>query len=145
MCDKAILSRSEKKILRQKSLKLAKKTKKSHPIQFVRKVSSRVNFINMFTSTFYARRSQKLKKLLNMTVFQALLGSAPVKAACKTLVKLTPDVFFKCRPNFPKIKTAPHITSAFIWKQPKQQPEKIFTCFIFCLRLEKNDELLAGK
>ena len=30
------------------------------------------------------------KKLLNLTVFFALLGSARVKAACKMLVKLTP-------------------------------------------------------
>ena len=29
--------------------------------------------------------------LLNLTVFFALLGSACVKAACRTLVKLTPD------------------------------------------------------
>ena len=31
-------------------------------------------------------------KLLNLTVFLALLGSAFVKAALKTLVKLTPDL-----------------------------------------------------
>ena len=38
------------------------------------------------------RRSQKRKKLLNLTVFFALLGSARVKAARRLLVKLTPDV-----------------------------------------------------
>ena len=32
------------------------------------------------------------KKLLNLTVFIALLGSARIKAACRTLVKLTPNV-----------------------------------------------------
>ena len=37
-----------------------------------------------------AHRSQKLKKLLNLTVFLALLGSVFVKAASKLLVKLTP-------------------------------------------------------
>ena len=42
-----------------------------------------VNFINVFTSSFYARRSC-------LTVFFALLGSGHVKAACKMLVKLTP-------------------------------------------------------
>ena len=35
------------------------------------------------------RRSQKSKKLLQLTVFFALLGSACIKAACKMLVKLT--------------------------------------------------------
>ena len=49
-----------------------------------------VNFINMFTCSFYARRSQKRKKLLDMTVFFALLGSAHVNAASKMLMKLTP-------------------------------------------------------
>ena len=44
-----------------------------------------------FTSSFYAQRSQKCKKLLNLTVFLMLLGSSSVKAARrKTLVKLTP-------------------------------------------------------
>ena len=55
-------------------------------------LSSGVNFINVLTSYFYARRSQKRKKLLNLTVFFALLGSARVKAACRMMVKLTPGV-----------------------------------------------------
>ena len=42
------------------------------------------------TSSFYACRSQKRKKLLNLTVFLVLLGSARIKAACRMLVKLTP-------------------------------------------------------
>ena len=36
------------------------------------------------------QRSRKCKKLLNLTVFLALLGSSSVKAAHKMLVKLTP-------------------------------------------------------
>ena len=48
-----------------------------------------VDFINIFTPSFYARRFQKRKKLLNLTVFFALLGSEHVKAACKILVKST--------------------------------------------------------
>ena len=45
------------------------------------------------TSSFYARRDPKsAKKLLNLNVFLALLGSAGVKDARKTLVKLTPGV-----------------------------------------------------
>ena len=48
------------------------------------KLTPGVNFINMFMRRFYARRSQKGKKLLELTVF-----FARVKAACKMLVKLS--------------------------------------------------------
>ena len=48
------------------------------------------NFINVSTCSFYVHSSQRRKKLLNLTVFFALLGSARVKAARKMLVKLTP-------------------------------------------------------
>ena len=40
-------------------------------------------------SSFYACRSQKCKKLLDLTVFFALLGPAHLKAVHKKLVKLT--------------------------------------------------------
>jgi len=43
-------------------------------------------------SSFYSSRSQKLKKTDSLTVFFALLASAHVQAACRTLKKLTPDV-----------------------------------------------------
>ena len=49
-----------------------------------------VNFINMFTYSFCASRSQKRKKLLDLAVFFSLLGSASVKAAHIIMVKLTP-------------------------------------------------------
>ena len=49
-----------------------------------------VNFINVFKHSFYTRRSQKRKKLLELIIFFALLRSAHVKVACKMLVKLTP-------------------------------------------------------
>ena len=55
-----------------------------------KKHNTEVNFIDMFTRIFYAHRSLKCKKLFDLTVFFALLGSASVKAACKMLVKLTP-------------------------------------------------------
>ena len=42
-------------------------------------------------AAFYAHRSSKHKKLFDLTVFFALLGSAHVKAACNMLVKLTPS------------------------------------------------------
>ena len=56
----------------------------------VRDIALGVNFINVFTSSFYARRFRNCKKLLDLTVFFELLRPASVKAACKTLMKLTP-------------------------------------------------------
>ena len=53
---------------------------------------SGVNFINVFTPSFNTSRSQKRKKLLDLTVLFALLGSAIVKDARKMLVKLTPGL-----------------------------------------------------
>ena len=48
------------------------------------------------TNSFYASKSQKCqKKLLNLTVIFAILGSALVKSARKLLVKLTPDLVKK--------------------------------------------------
>ena len=49
-----------------------------------------VNFINVFMRSFYPCSSQKCKKLFELTVFFALLGSAHIKAASKILLKLTP-------------------------------------------------------
>ena len=65
---------------------------------------------NMFTCSFYARRSQNRKKQLELTVFFALLGSSSVKAASKMLVKLTPGVgevrpAGEIRPDEPLIPT----------------------------------------
>ena len=44
----------------------------------------------MFTHSSYARRSQKCKKLLELTVFFALLGSASVKAVRKHAGEIDP-------------------------------------------------------
>ena len=55
-----------------------------------------VDFINVFTRSFYARRSRKHKKQLEMTVFFALLGSLSLKAPGKMLVKLTPCLSQLC-------------------------------------------------
>ncbi len=53
------------------------------------------NDLGLILSTFYEQlsRSQiwKAQKNGNLPVFLALLGSALVKAACRTLMKLTPD------------------------------------------------------
>ena len=51
---------------------------------------SGVNFIDMSMRCFLDRRSQKGKKLLELTVFFALLESLRAKAARKLLVELTP-------------------------------------------------------
>ena len=52
-------------------------------LQVKKKRKSWDNFINVFTRSFYTRRYQKRKKLLELTDFFALLGSMSVKAARK--------------------------------------------------------------
>ena len=49
-----------------------------------------VNFINVFTHSFYAPRSRKCKKLLKLTDFFALLGSACVKAESEHVDEIDP-------------------------------------------------------
>ena len=56
------------------------------------RLSPGVNFINVFNRSLYTCISRKRKKLLNLIVFLALLGSVCVKAARKTLMKSTPVV-----------------------------------------------------
>ena len=53
---------------------------------------SGVNFINVFTCSFYMCRSQKCKKLLDLNVLFVLFGSLHIKAARKILLKLTPGL-----------------------------------------------------
>ena len=77
--------------------------------------------VESISPTFYeqllrVQRSRERKKLLNLTVFFALLGSAFVKAACRILVKLTPDLLasssrttFQTRTNT-RIHTLTHYT-----------------------------------
>ncbi len=53
-------------------------------------------FHQHFTRSFYTHRSQKRKKRLRAWLyFFALWGSGHVKAACKILVKSTPELNFK--------------------------------------------------
>ena len=61
---------------------------------FSKRLVASVNFINVFMRSFYAHRSQKHKKLLDLTVFFALLESLLVKAVRIMLVKLTLGVDF---------------------------------------------------
>jgi len=48
-----------------------------------------VNFTNILRAAFTRADPKSANKQLNLTVFFALLGSARVKAARRTLVKLT--------------------------------------------------------
>ena len=54
-------------------------------------MSSRVQFHQCSMSSFYARRSQNRKKTVKSSSFFVLSGSASIKAAHRTLMKLTPD------------------------------------------------------
>jgi len=51
-----------------------------------------VNFTHVLRAAFTRADPKSAIKLLNLTVFFALLGSARVKAARRTLVKLTPGL-----------------------------------------------------
>ncbi len=53
---------------------------------------ARCQFHQRSTSSFYLRRSQKRKKTDNLNVFFTHLGSLLIRAASKTLMKLTPAV-----------------------------------------------------
>ena len=52
-------------------------------------------FHHHFTQSFNGCRSQKHKKDSQIKQLFALLGFAHVKAACKKMVKLTPDLPFE--------------------------------------------------
>ena len=55
----------------------------------------RGQFHQCSTSSFYAQRSQKRKETVKLSSFIAFLGSVHIKAARRTLVKLTSDVSVK--------------------------------------------------
>ena len=84
--------------LKNSSIRLCRRWGRDEGYHFSR---SRVDFINVFTRSFYVRRSQKRKKLLDLTVFFVLLGSERVKAARKMLVKLTPRLWHSRWPSCP--------------------------------------------
>jgi len=53
-----------------------------------------VDFINVLQTAFTRPDPKRAKKIVKLKVFFALLGSAQIKGACKTLVKLTLDLRF---------------------------------------------------
>jgi len=61
-----------------------------------------VNFINVLRAAFTRTDPKSVKKTDDLTVFFALLGTAHMKAALKTLVKLTPGFKFSAIFNIRK-------------------------------------------
>jgi len=55
-------------------------------------VTSGANFTNVLQAAFVKADPKSSKKTENLAVFFAHLGSARAKAACRTLMKLTPKV-----------------------------------------------------
>ena len=53
---------------------------------------SGVNFTNILQAAFTLTYPESAKKLLDLTVFFALLVSACIKAAHRSLINLTPDI-----------------------------------------------------
>ncbi len=49
-----------------------------------------VNFINVLRAALMHTDAERAKKTVKSSVFFVLLGSAQVKAVCRTLMKLTP-------------------------------------------------------
>jgi hypothetical protein len=56
-----------------------------------------VNFTNVPQAAFTRADPKSAKKTVKLSSFIALLGSARVKATCRTLVKLTPDAKIKIK------------------------------------------------
>ncbi len=54
------------------------------------KLTAGVNFINVLPAAFRLADPESAKQIDNLTVFFALSGSARVKAARRTLMKLNP-------------------------------------------------------
>ena len=78
---------------------------------YVTHTTSGVNFTNILQAAFTSAVPKSAKKTVKLISFIALLGSARVKAARRTLVKLTPDLeidyrFFSI--FFQLFQTRPH-------------------------------------
>ncbi len=58
-----------------------------------------VDFTNIFMPSLCLHGAQKRKKIDDLTAFFTLLGSARIKAVCRTLMKLSPDDHWKLRPS----------------------------------------------
>jgi len=91
-----------------------------------------VNFINIplvYIRAAFERTDPKgAKKTNNLTVFFGLTGSARVKAALRTLMKLATGVNFI---NIPLVHVCKQFLSAQI---PKAQKDRLFGAFRICGR-----------
>ena len=59
-------------------------------VSIFKNVTPGVNFTKIIRAAFYRADPKSAKKTVNLSSFAALLGSACVKSAHRTLVKLTP-------------------------------------------------------
>jgi hypothetical protein len=93
-------------------------------------------FHQCFTSSFCARRSQNCKKERQLDCLYTLLGSAPLKAAHRTLMKLAPYVpckhiykkFKRTKKYFPKhtITTRVCETSLFAYEIIRRRKKNLY-------------------
>jgi len=81
---------TERDYFNQTPHRLRNQKLKEEKIAFSENTWLGLNFTNIFTLSFYTRRSQKRKKTDDLTVFYTLLCSASVKAVRRTLMKLNP-------------------------------------------------------
>ncbi len=77
-----------------------------------------VNFTNVLQSAFAHADPESAKKTDNLTVFFSLLGSGRAKAACGTLVKLTPGYQVAPSLNSTVLRSPFYVINSFIlfWK-----------------------------
>ncbi len=92
-------------------------------------VQSWVQFHQCFTSSFYARRSQKCKKYSQAVGIFAHLGFGHVKALCKTLMKLTPALKV--------LTTLPSKSRKKVGKFSVQQWTRVGSAILDYVRLKK--------
>jgi len=85
-------------------------------------ITHQVSISSTFYDSFYVHRSQKCKKILTTWLFFALLVSACVKAAHRTLMKLTPNIAWEVRGCWgskicpkPKYLFIGHLEKTLIW------------------------------
>ena len=81
---------SDEIVDKREQLKIVQMSHKEAPVDGKPSFIPGVNFINVFTRSFYTRRSHKRKNLLELIVFFALLGPARIKAACIHVDEIDP-------------------------------------------------------
>ena len=98
------------------------------------------NFTNVLGAAFTLADPKSAKKLINLTVFFALLGSTSAKAASRTLVKLTPGVpenndnkwSSKVSFLFSRSQFHQHSTSSFYTHKSQKRNKAAYLNCLFC-------------